>query len=78
MVEPQPALHAAVTCRITATQTAFEVASDALQLFGGYAMTCVVSTEKVLRDARASLIEHRCNEMRAIKEGYSLLDPDLL
>jgi acyl-CoA dehydrogenase len=78
MVDPQPALHAAMTSKITATQTAFEVASEALQLFGGNGMTREYPIEKMLRDARASMIEDGCNEMLAIKGGMSLLDPDLL
>ena len=78
MVEPQPALHAAMTSKITATQTAFEVASDALQLFGGNGMTLEYPIEKLLRDARASMIEDGCNEILAIKGGCSLLDPELL
>lgn len=78
MVSAQPALHAAMTSKITATQTAFEIASDALQLFGGNGMTREYPIEKMLRDARASMIEDGCNEILAIKGGYSLLDPDLL
>jgi len=78
MVSAQPALHAAMTSKITATQTAFEVASDALQLFGGNGMTREYPIEKMLRDARASMIEDGCNEILAIKGGYSLLDPDLI
>ena len=34
--------------------------------------------EKLLRDARASLIEDGCNEILAIKGGAALLDPELL
>ena len=34
--------------------------------------------EKIMRDARASLIEDGCNEILAIKGGYYLIDPDLL
>ncbi|MGO9172059.1 MAG: acyl-CoA dehydrogenase family protein [Rhodomicrobium sp.] len=74
----QPALHAAMTSKVTATQTAFEVASDALQLFGGNGLTRAYPIEKILRDARASLIEDGCNEILAIKGGYYLTDPDRL
>lgn len=78
MVEEQPVLHAAMTAKITGTQTAFEVASDALQIFGGNGMTREYPMEKLLRDARASLIEDGCNEILAIKGGAALLDPELL
>ncbi|MBV8106934.1 MAG: acyl-CoA dehydrogenase [Hyphomicrobiales bacterium] len=75
---PQPALQAAMTAKVTATQTAFEVASDALQIFGGNGLTRAYPIEKILRDARASLIEDGCNEILAIKGGYYLADPDRL
>lgn len=75
---PQPALHAAMASKVTGTQTAFEVASEALQLFGGNGLTRAYPIEKILRDARASLIEDGCNEILAIKGGYYLTDPDLL
>lgn len=75
---PAASLHAAMTAKVTATQTAFEVASDALQIFGGNGLTRDYPVEKILRDARASLIEDGCNEILAIKGGYYLIDPDLL
>lgn len=77
-VSPNPALHAAMTAKVTATQSAFEVASDALQIFGGNGLTREYPVEKLLRDARASLIEDGCNEILAIKGGYYLIDPDRL
>jgi len=73
---PQPSLHAAMTSKITATQTSFEVASDSLQIFCGNGLTREYPIEKILRDARASLIEDGCNEILAIKGGYYLIDPD--
>src|SRR5258706_181323 len=73
---PQPSLHAAMTSKITATQTSFEVASDSLQIFCGNGLTREYPIEKILRDARASLIEDGCNEILAIKRGYYLIDPD--
>lgn len=76
--EPHPALHAAMTSKITGTQTAFDVASEALQIFGGNGMTREYPMEKLLRDARASMIEDGCNEILAIKGGYALTDSELL
>jgi alkylation response protein AidB-like acyl-CoA dehydrogenase len=75
---PQPSLHAAMTAKVTATQTSFEVASDALQIFCGNGLTREYPIEKIMRDARASLIEDGCNEILAIKGGYYLIDPDRL
>jgi acyl-CoA dehydrogenase len=75
---PSPSLQAAMAAKVTGTQTSFEVASDALQIFGGNGLTREYPIEKILRDARASLIEDGCNEMLAIKGGYYLTDHELL
>jgi acyl-CoA dehydrogenase len=75
---PHPSLLAAMTAKVTATQTSFEVANDALQIFCGNGLTRDYPIEKILRDARASLVEDGCNEILAIKGGYQLIDQDLL
>ena len=75
---PTLCLQAAMTAKVTGTQTAFEVASDALQIFGGNGLTLEYPVEKLLRDARASLIEDGCNEILAIKGGMLLTDVDRL
>ncbi|BAN48680.1 acyl-CoA dehydrogenase family protein [Metapseudomonas resinovorans] len=66
---PAPALQGSIASKITATQTAFDVASQAIQMFGGNGVTREYPVEKLLRDARASMIEDGCNEMLAIKGG---------
>ena len=71
-----PALQAAMFAKVTATQTSFEVASDAVQMFGGNGLTTEYPVEKIMRDARASMIEDGCNEVLAIKGGYYLMDPE--
>lgn len=75
---PAMALQAAMAAKVTATQTAFEVTSESVQMHGGNGMTRDYPVEKMLRDARASLIEDGCNEILAIKGGYYLANPDLL
>jgi len=75
---PEPALQGSICSKVTATQTAFEVASDALQIFGGNGMTKEYPMEKLLRDARAMLIADGCNEVLAMKGGSLLANPDLL
>ena len=75
---PAMALQAAMAAKVTATQTAFEVASEAVQMHGGNGLTRDYPVEKIMRDARASLIEDGCNEILAIKGGYHLMNPDLL
>jgi alkylation response protein AidB-like acyl-CoA dehydrogenase len=69
-----PSLPGAMAAKITATQTAFEVANEAVQLFGGYGLSREFPVEKLLRDARSALIEDGCNELLAIKGGSLLAD----
>lgn len=54
------------------TSTAFEVASEAIQIFGGNGLAREYPIEKLLRDARASMIEDGCNEMLSIVGGARL------
>ena len=75
---PEAALQGPICAKVTATQTAFEVASDALQIFGGNGMTREYPMEKLLRDSRAMLIADGCNEVLALKGGSLLINPDLL
>ena len=75
---PVMALQAAMAAKVTATQTAFEVASESVQMHGGNGLVRDYPVEKILRDARASLIEDGCNEILAVKGGYHLINPDLL
>jgi len=72
--QPVPALHAAMASKITGTQAAFEVASDALQIFCGAGIRRDRPIEKIFRDARLSMIEDGCNEILAIKGGRYLAD----
>lgn len=72
------ALQASISSKITGTQLAFEVASEALQIFGGNGVTRAYPLEKLLRDARAAMIEDGCNEFLAIKGGSLLADPERL
>lgn len=73
-----PALQGSIASKITSTQTAFEVASDAIQMLGGNGVTREYPVEKLMRDARSSMIEDGCNEVLAIKGGSFLLDHERL
>jgi alkylation response protein AidB-like acyl-CoA dehydrogenase len=75
---PVPALQGSIAAKVTATQTAFEVASDALQIFGANGLTREYPMEKLLRDARSFLIADGCNEVLALKGGATLVNPELL
>jgi len=70
--QPVPALQVAMASKITGTQAAFDVASDALQIFCGNGIRRDRPIEKIFRDARLSMIEDGCNEVLAIKGGTYL------
>lgn len=59
----QPALAAAIAAKTVATQAAFDVASDALQIFGGNGISREYPIEKIFRDTRIAMIEDGCNEI---------------
>jgi alkylation response protein AidB-like acyl-CoA dehydrogenase len=61
-----PQVHYSIATKVFCTNTAFEVASDAVQIFGGNGLSREYPVEKLLRDARASMIEDGCNEVLSI------------
>lgn len=67
-----PHLIASMTSKTFVTQNAFEIASEALQLFGGNGLTREYPMEKLLRDARASLIEDGENYVLGLKAASML------
>ncbi|MAA74807.1 MAG: acyl-CoA dehydrogenase [Salinisphaeraceae bacterium] len=73
-----PALQAAMTAKVTATDLSFQIASDAIQIFGGNGLTHEYPLEKIMRDCRASMIEDGENHVLSLKGGYYLMDPDKL
>jgi len=58
-----PLIHYSIASKTFCTQTAFDVASDALQIYGGNGLSREYPIEKLLRDARASMIEDGCNDI---------------
>lgn len=58
-----PRLELAIASKVTSTQTAFEVASEALGIFGGAGIIRDNPVEGLLRDARIAMIEDGCNEV---------------
>jgi alkylation response protein AidB-like acyl-CoA dehydrogenase len=63
---PQPSGPHAVACKCLSTETAFEVASQAIQIFGASGLSREYPIEKMFRDARASMIEDGVNEVLAL------------
>jgi len=62
-----PAVAHAVAAKCFSTETATMVASEAMQIFGGYGLAKEFPIEKMYRDARASMIEDGVNEALSIK-----------
>jgi alkylation response protein AidB-like acyl-CoA dehydrogenase len=59
--QPPSGAHA-VACKCFSTETAFQVASEAIQILGGNGLSKEYPIEKMFRDARASMIEDGVNE----------------
>ena len=62
-----PHLLASITSKTFVTKTGYEAVSEALQLFGGNGVTQEYPMEKLLRDARASLIADGENNVLNLK-----------
>ncbi len=61
-----PLVQYSIATKVLCTNTAFEVACEALQIFGGNGLSREYPIEKLLRDARASMIEDGCNEVLSL------------
>jgi alkylation response protein AidB-like acyl-CoA dehydrogenase len=68
-----PATQYSIAAKTFATEAALEVASSALQLFGGNGLSREYPIEKIFRDARASLIEDGSNDVLALVAARHLL-----
>lgn len=64
--------HYSIAAKVYCTQTAFELASDAIQLMGGMGLVKGSLPEMLMRDARASLIEDGANDVLALA-GFRFL-----
>jgi alkylation response protein AidB-like acyl-CoA dehydrogenase len=69
-----PATEYAIAAKTFCTETALEVASSALQLFGGAGLGREHPVEKFFRDARVALIEYGSNDVLALVAMRRLLD----
>lgn len=68
------ALQCSIAAKVFCTNAAFEVASDAVQLFGGYGLCKGMLVEKLLRDARASMIEDGSNDVLSLVGARRLIE----
>lgn len=64
----------AIAAQVYCTNAAFEVASEALQIHGGYGLTKEFLVEKLFRDARASLIMDGANDVLSLAAAYNIVD----
>ena len=63
----------AVAAKCLSTETATFVASEAMQIFGGYGLAKEYPIEKMYRDARAGMIEDGVNETLSLQAVEFLL-----
>jgi alkylation response protein AidB-like acyl-CoA dehydrogenase len=68
-----PAIELSIASKTFCTKAAFEVANDAVQLFGGYGLSKEYVIEKIFRDARASMVEDGCNEILSIAGAAAVI-----
>ncbi len=61
-----PLVHYSIASKVFCTNACFEIASGALQIFGGNGLSREYPVEKLLRDARASMIEDGCNDILSL------------
>lgn len=64
---PPGSLAHAVSAKALSTETAFKVASEAVQIHGGNGLSKDYVIEKIMRDARASMIEDGTNEVLLLR-----------
>lgn len=67
-----PDIEYSVAAKVFCTDMAFEVTSDAIQIFGGSGMSREYPVEKFFRDARASMIEDGANDSLMITAAHHL------
>jgi alkylation response protein AidB-like acyl-CoA dehydrogenase len=68
-----PRTEYSIASKVYATNAAFEVASDAVQLLGGNGLTREYPIEKIFRDARAGMIEDGSNDILALAGANLIL-----
>jgi alkylation response protein AidB-like acyl-CoA dehydrogenase len=69
-----PSTAHAMASKVFCTEAAFRVASEAVQLHGGYGLTKGAVVEKLFRDARAALIEDGTNEVLSLAAARKVID----
>ena len=68
-----PLVQYSIASKVYSTEAAFQVASDAIQLLGGYGVSRDFPIEKLFRDARAGMIEDGSNDSLCMAAGGMLV-----
>lgn len=71
-LKPPGSAHHAIASKVLSTKTAFEVASDAITIFGGNGLAREYPVEKMFRDARAAMIEDGENTVLSLMGAADL------
>jgi len=71
-MNPPGSAHHAIASKVLSTKTAFEVASEAITIFGGNGLTREYPIEKMFRDARAAMIEDGENNILSMMGAADL------
>jgi alkylation response protein AidB-like acyl-CoA dehydrogenase len=69
-----PGTQYSIASKVYCTQSAFEIASEAVQLHGGYGLTKEMLVEKLFRDARAAMIEDGSNDILSLTAAKKVID----
>jgi alkylation response protein AidB-like acyl-CoA dehydrogenase len=69
-----PGTQYSIAAKVYCTTAAFEVASEALQIHGGYGLTKEMLIEMLFRDARASMIEDGSNDILSLTAARKILN----
>ena len=72
VLNPPGSAHHAIASKVLSTKTAFEVASEAISIFGGNGLAREYSIEKMFRDARAAMIEDGENNILSLMGAADL------
>ncbi len=69
-----PGTQYSIASKVYCTQAAFENASEAIQLHGGYGLTKEMLVEKLFRDARAAMIEDGSNDILSLTAAQKVIE----
>ncbi|MGB9499416.1 MAG: acyl-CoA dehydrogenase family protein [Dissulfuribacterales bacterium] len=68
-----PGEEYSLIAKVFGTNSAYEVAHEAIKIFGGNGLTKEYLIEKLFRDARAAIVEDGSNDTLAISGGHKLI-----